>query len=43
MTTRAGVLAAQGILLAPAFAAILMSASSVMVAINAPLLRRAQS
>jgi Cu2+-exporting ATPase len=38
----AGVLAPQGILLPPAFAAILMSASSVIVAINAQLLRRAQ-
>jgi len=38
----AGVLAAQGILLPPAFAAVLMSASTVIVAINAQLLRRAQ-
>jgi Cu2+-exporting ATPase len=38
----AGVLAAQGILLAPAVAAVLMSASTVIVAINAQLLRRAQ-
>ena len=38
----AGVLAAQGILLAPAFAAVLMSASTVIVAINAQLLRRAK-
>ena len=37
----AGVLAPQGILLAPAFAAVLMSASTVIVAINAQLLRRA--
>jgi Cu2+-exporting ATPase len=37
----AGVLAAEGILLAPAFAAVLMSASTVIVAINAQLLRRA--
>ena len=38
----AGVLAAQGILLAPAFAAVLMSASTVIVAINAQLLRRSK-
>jgi len=38
----AGVLAAQGILLAPAFAAVLMSASTVIVALNAQLLRRAR-
>jgi Cu2+-exporting ATPase len=38
----AGVLAQQGILLPPAFAAILMSASTVIVAINAQLLRRAR-
>ena len=38
----AGVLAAQGILLPPAFAAVLMSASTVIVAINAQLLRRAR-
>ena len=38
----AGVLAAQGILLAPAFAAVLMSASTVIVAVNAQLLRRAK-
>ena len=38
----AGVLAAQGILLAPAIAAVLMSASTVIVAINAQLLRRAE-
>jgi Cu2+-exporting ATPase len=36
----AGVLAAQGILLPPALAAVLMSASTVIVAINAQLLRR---
>jgi Cu2+-exporting ATPase len=38
----AGVLAPQGILLPPAFAAVLMSASTVIVAINAQLLRRAR-
>jgi Cu2+-exporting ATPase len=38
----AGVLAKQGILLPPAFAAVLMSASTVIVAINAQLLRRAR-
>ena len=38
----AGVLATQGILLPPAFAAVLMSASTVIVAVNAQLLRRAQ-
>ena len=38
----AGVLAAKGILLPPAFAAVLMSASTVIVAINAQLLRRAR-
>jgi P-type Cu2+ transporter len=38
----AGVLAPQGILLPPAIAAVLMSASTVIVAINAQLLRRAQ-
>ena len=37
-----GVLAAKGILLPPAFAAVLMSASTVIVAINAQLLRRAK-
>src|SRR5512134_346891 len=37
----AGVLAARGVLLPPAFAAVLMSASTVIVAINAQLLRRA--
>ena len=36
----AGVLAREGILLPPAFAAVLMSASTVIVAINAQLLRR---
>ena len=38
----AGVLAAQGILLPPALAAVLMSASTVIVAINAQLLRGAK-
>ena len=38
----AGVLAPQGILLPPAFAEVLMSASTVIVAINAQLLRRAK-
>jgi Cu2+-exporting ATPase len=38
----AGVLANEGILLPPAFAAVLMSASTVIVAINAQLLRRAR-
>ena len=38
----AGVLARQGVLLPPAFAAVLMSASTVIVAINAQLLRRAR-
>ena len=38
----AGVLAPQGLLLPPAFAAVLMSASTVIVAINAQLLRRAR-
>jgi Cu2+-exporting ATPase len=38
----AGVLASGGILLPPAFAAVLMSASTVIVAINAQLLRRAK-
>jgi P-type Cu2+ transporter len=38
----AGVLAAKGILLPPAFAAVLMSASTVIVAVNAQLLRRAR-
>jgi len=38
----AGVLASYGILLSPAVAAILMSASTVVAAINAQLLRRAE-
>jgi Cu2+-exporting ATPase len=38
----AGVLAGQGIVLSPAVGAILMSASTVIVAINAQLLRRAR-
>jgi Cu2+-exporting ATPase len=38
----AGILARQGILLPPAFAAVLMSASTVIVAVNAQLLRRAK-
>ena len=38
----AGVLASRGILLPPAFAAVLMSASTVIVAINAQLMRRAK-
>ena len=38
----AGVLASGGILLPPAVAAVLMSASTVIVAINAQLLRRAR-
>lgn len=38
----AGVLAAWGILLSPALGAVLMSASTVVVAINAQLLKRAQ-
>lgn len=38
----AGVLAYQGIFLQPAFAAVLMSLSTVIVAINAVLLRRAK-
>jgi len=37
----AGVLARQGVLLSPAIGAVLMSASTVIVAINAQLLRRA--
>jgi Cu2+-exporting ATPase len=37
----AGVLAPVGIVLAPAVGAILMSASTVIVAVNAQLLRRA--
>ncbi|MDE3004367.1 MAG: heavy metal translocating P-type ATPase, partial [Gemmatimonadota bacterium] len=36
----AGVFARWGLLLAPAFAAVLMSASTVIVALNAQLLRR---
>jgi Cu2+-exporting ATPase len=38
----AGILAPQGILLPPAFAAVLMSVSTVIVAVNAQLLRRAR-
>ncbi|HEX6135485.1 MAG TPA: heavy metal translocating P-type ATPase [Longimicrobiales bacterium] len=38
----AGVLAGQGILLAPAVAAIFMSASTIIVALNAQLLRRVE-
>ena len=38
----AGVLAPQGVLLPPAFAAVFMSASTVIVALNAQLLRRAR-
>jgi Cu2+-exporting ATPase len=38
----AGVLAAQGIVLSPAIGAVLMSASTVIVALNAQLLRRAR-
>ncbi|HEU4995576.1 MAG TPA: copper-translocating P-type ATPase [Gemmatimonadaceae bacterium] len=38
----AGVLASRGILLSPALGAVLMSASTVVVAINAQLLRRAR-
>jgi Cu2+-exporting ATPase len=38
----AGVLARQGIVLAPAWAAVLMSASTVIVALNAQTLRRQQ-
>jgi P-type Cu2+ transporter len=38
----AGVLAGWGILLSPAFGAVLMSASTVVVALNAQLLRRVQ-
>jgi Cu2+-exporting ATPase len=38
----AGVLAWQGLLFPPAFAAVLMSASTVIVALNAQLLRRAE-
>jgi Cu2+-exporting ATPase len=36
----AGVLAGQGILLTPALGAVLMSASTVIVALNAQLLKR---
>jgi P-type Cu2+ transporter len=38
----AGVLAREGVVLPPAFAAVLMSASTVIVALNAQLLRRAR-
>lgn len=38
----AGVLASRGVVLSPAIAAVLMSASTVIVAINAQLLRRAR-
>jgi P-type Cu2+ transporter len=38
----AGVLAAQGIVLSPAVGAVLMSLSTVIVAVNAQLLRRAR-
>ena len=38
----AGILASRGIILSPAFGAVLMSASTVIVAINAQLLRRAK-
>ncbi len=38
----AGILAGRGILLPPAFAAVLMLASTVIVAVNAQLLRRAR-
>jgi Cu2+-exporting ATPase len=38
----AGVLSAWGVLLTPAVGAVLMSASTVVVAINAQLLRRAE-
>jgi Cu2+-exporting ATPase len=38
----AGVLASQGILLSPAMAAVLMSLSTIIVAINAQLLRRVE-
>jgi Cu2+-exporting ATPase len=37
----AGVLAQQGILLSPAVGAVLMSLSTIIVAVNAQLLRRA--
>jgi Cu2+-exporting ATPase len=36
----AGVLAGQGVLLTPALGAVLMSASTVIVALNAQLLKR---
>ena len=39
----AGVLAGRGFLLSPAIAAVLMSLSTVIVAINAQLLRRART
>ena len=38
----AGVLARWGLVLAPALGAVLMSVSTVIVAVNAQLLRRAQ-
>jgi P-type Cu2+ transporter len=38
----AGVLASRGILLAPAVAAVFMSASTVIVAVNAQLLKRTE-
>jgi Cu2+-exporting ATPase len=38
----AGVLVSRGIVLSPAIGAVLMSASTVIVAINAQLLRRAK-
>jgi P-type Cu2+ transporter len=38
----AGVLAGQGILLSPAAGAVLMSASTVIVAVNAQLLKRTE-
>jgi Cu2+-exporting ATPase len=38
----AGVLARRGILLSPAIGAVLMSLSTVIVAVNAQLLRRAR-
>jgi Cu2+-exporting ATPase len=38
----AGVLASRGVLLHPAFGAVLMSASTIIVALNAQLLRRAR-
>ena len=40
ITQRAGVLTAWGVLLTPAVSAVLMSASTVVVAINAQLLKR---